>query len=40
MLIILLPIAGNPFYNQPFLFAVLLSGFIVADKKMQMKQHL
>lgn len=29
MVVILLPIAGNPYYNQPFLFAFLFSGFMV-----------
>ena len=29
MLIIILPIAGNTFYNQPFLYAILFSGFIL-----------
>jgi len=32
MLIIILPIAGNPFYNQPFLYAFLFSGFVTHPK--------
>jgi len=50
MMIIMLPINGNPFYNQPFLIAILLSGFIVSKRyndkshatenhKKQSKQH-
>lgn len=31
--VILLPLAGNPFYNQPFLFAFLFSGFLVINQK-------
>lgn len=29
MMVIILPIAGNPIYNRPFLFALLFSGFVV-----------
>jgi hypothetical protein len=43
MMIIILPIAGNSFYNQPFLIAILLSGFIVSkrynDKSHAMQNH-
>ena len=29
IMIIILPIAGNPFYNSPLVFGLLLSGFVV-----------
>lgn len=29
MMVIILPIAGNPIFNRPFLFALLFSGFVV-----------
>jgi len=32
MMIVILPIAGNPIFNRPFLFAFLFSGFIVKSK--------
>lgn len=32
MILVVLPIAGNPFYNQPLLFSILLCGFIVSPK--------
>jgi hypothetical protein len=36
ILIIILPITGNPFYNQPFLFSILLSGFIVISRNKEL----